>query len=144
RLEGTIPESLLQIIERTVPAPDLPLLMGIARLAVWEHSDARAILQLYLMAAASKGMYSISDTTELLHLVESRKPASVADLVAQIPVWREALQQQIDVAGGSKPFFDANLQALHGGERDQRRSQDPRLQAKQNELAFLRRLQQLL
>ncbi len=144
RLEGVIPESLLRSIEQTVSATDQPLLKAIARLGVWEYGDRREILDSYLVAAGNKGKYSASDAIELLHLVESRKPQRLADLVEHLPEWQQALQSQINLAGGPKPFFSTEVQALHGGARDQRQGDDARLLAKQNELAFIQRLWLLL
>ena len=81
---------------------------------------------------------------DLLSLVESHKPASVDDLVAWIPRRQEALQEQINVGSGPKPFFSGRAEELHGGERDQRQQADVRVSAKENELAFLNRLQEVL
>ncbi len=76
--------------------------------------------------------------------MERDKPADLADLLARIPQRQQALQEQVKIGSGSKPFFSEQVQALHGGGRDQRQQDDIRLSAKQNELAFLDRLQKLL
>jgi len=78
-----------------------------------------------------------------LDLVEGRKPSNLEDLVARIPVWKEALRQQVESAGG-KPFFHETVRMMHGDERDQRGPDDSRMSAKEMELAFLGRLQQLI
>jgi hypothetical protein len=143
RLEATIPDSLFSVIERTLPSPDRPMLKALARRAVWESEGVRNILISYIQAATAQGSYDLADALALLDLVETRKPADVADLLARIPAWQEALRQQID-AGGGKPFFSQNVEAMHGGGRDQRQKDDSRLSAKQTEFEFLHRLQQLL
>ena len=47
-------------------------------------------------------------------------------------------------AGGAKPFFNERVQDLDGGGRDQRRQDNSRITAKENERALLVRLQQVL
>lgn len=144
RLDATISESLFKVLDRSPDAADRPLLKAVARRAVWENDGTRDILVRYLTAAAERGSYSVADAVELLNLVENRKPANLAHVLAGIPRWQEALRQQIDVAAGPKPFFSEGVQALHGGGRDQRRQDDAGMSPKQNELAFLGRLQQVL
>ncbi len=119
RLDATIPESLFKLLDRTPPIADRPMLKAVARRAVWENDARRNIL-------------------------ESHKPASVDDLVAWIPRRQEALQEQINVGSGPKPFFSGHAEELHGGERDQRQQADVRVSAKENELVFLNRLQEVL
>jgi hypothetical protein len=55
------------------------------------------------------------------------------------PHWQRGLQQEI--RPGAKPFFNERVEELHGGGRDQRRQDQPRVTAKESELAFLERLQ---
>jgi len=143
RLDGNISEALFRLFDRT-PADDRPMLKAVARRPAWENDGTRDILTRYLARAAERGTYSLADTIELLSLVENRKPANISDLLTSIPRWQEALRQQIDVASGPKPFFNEGIQAMHGGARDQRGPGDVRLSKKENELAFLRRLQQVL
>ena len=76
--------------------------------------------------------------------MESYKPADVTDLLARIPPRQQALEGEINKAFGPKPFFDGRVQEMHGGERDQRRQDDVRMSAKENEFEFLGRLQQIL
>jgi hypothetical protein len=52
------------------------------------------------------------------------------------PHWQRGLRQEINV--GAKPFFNERVEE-HGGGRDQ-----PRVTAKESELAFLERLQRVL
>ena len=144
RLETTIPESLFILVDQTLPAPDRPLLKAIARRTVFDNAGTRDILERYLTAAAGHGSYTIADALELLNLMENRKPATMADLLADIPRWQEALRQQIETSSGGKPFFSQEVERMHGGARDQRALDDVRVSAKENELAFLGRLQKVL
>jgi hypothetical protein len=144
RLEGAISESLLELLDRGSSAAGGPTLKAIARRAVWENAGTRPILMRYLTSAVNRGSYSLGDTLDLLDLVEGRKPADLADLLARIPAWKEALRQQVDVASGGKPFFHEDIRAMHGGGRDQRQQGDVRMSAKERELDFLIRLEQIL
>jgi len=144
RLDATIPESLFKLLDRTPPIGDRPMLKAVARRAVWENDARRNILARYLAASTDRGSYRLADALDLLSLVESHKPASVDDLVAWIPRRQEALQEQINVGSGPKPFFSGHAEELHGGERDQRQQADVRVSAKENELVFLNRLQEVL
>jgi hypothetical protein len=96
------------------------------------------------LAAPGRDHDRISDAVALLDLVESDKPANVAELLARIPRRKRVLESEINAASGPKVFFSGQVQELHGGERDQRRQDDVRLTARQSELAFLERLQQAL
>ena len=118
------------------------MLKAIARRAVWEKAGPQSILVRYLSNAIDRNSYSLEDAIELLNLVEGRKPADVPDLQARMFGWQEALRQQID-GTGARPFFHADIQLMHGGSRDQRQD-DQRASAKERELAFLKRLQQIL
>jgi hypothetical protein len=143
RLEGRISESVARQLDR-VPAPDRPMLKAIARRAVWEKDGPQSILLRYLSNAIDRGSYSLEDAIELLNLVEGRKPADVPDLQARMSGWQEALRQQIEGTPGARPFFHSDIQLMHGGSRDQRQLDDQRASAKERELAFLKRLQQIL
>jgi hypothetical protein len=142
RLEGTISASVFKLIDNVPATEDRPMLKAIARREAWEADDVRGILVRYLEAVLGRSSYSLADTVELLNLVENRKPASLSDLMARIPAWQEALRQQIEVSG--KPFFHEDIRAMHGGGRDQRQEGDTRMSAKEEEFAFLGRLQKLL
>jgi len=144
RLDATIPDSLFKLLDRTPPITDRPMLKAVARRAVWDNDARRNILARYLAAAADRGSYRLDDAVELLNLVESHKPANVDDLIAWIPRRQQALQEQINVASSPRAFFSGHVEQLHGGERDQRQQDDVRLSAKENEFAFLERLQQVL
>ena len=143
RLEATIPESIFELLEQ-LSVTDRPMLRAIARRGVWENTSAAGIFERYITAAVGQKRYTLTDTLALLELIESRKPANLADLVTHIPVWQEALRHQIEVAAGPKPFFSQDIERMHGGGRDQRGQDDMRLSAKETELEFLGRLQQIL
>jgi len=143
RLDATVPELLYELLDKIPFAGDRPMLKAIARQAVWANPDVRNILVRYLAASVDRGTYSLADSIELLNLVEGRKPATVADLLARIPGWAEALRQQIEVASGPRPFFHEDIRALHGGGRDQR-GQNIRVSSKESQLRFLRQLEHLL
>ena len=144
RLDATISESLLNLLDRIPSRSGGPMLKAIARQAIWDSESARDIFVLYLTASVDRGSYTLDDTITLLHLVEARKPANLADLLARIPAWQETLRQQIEVASGPKPFFNEDVRLLHGGGRDQRAQDDTRMTAKEIELRFLLQLQRLL
>jgi hypothetical protein len=144
RLEGTIPESLFNLLLHLPPGADRPLLKAIARRAVWESQPRREILVRYLTSAAAGDAYRLADAVELLKLAETYQPADLADLLAHIPHWQEVLRQEIRLAASPKAFFNERVQELHGGGRDQRRQDDARIIVKENERAFLERLQRVL
>jgi hypothetical protein len=144
RLEGSISESLFGLIDRVSAAAERPMLKAIARRAVWESEGARQILVRYLTNAAERGKYSLEDAADLLALVEGRKPVDLSDLLARMSGWQEALREQINVGSGGKPFFNEDIRSMHGEDRDQRQSADVRLSAKERELEFLIRLEQVL
>jgi hypothetical protein len=144
RLEAAIPGPVLTLLQHLPAAADRPMLQAIARRSAWESAGAREILETYLAAVTRSGAYDLEDMLELLNLAESRKPANVQDLLASIPRWTEALREQIEKASGPKAFFHPQVEMMHGGGRDQRAQDQSRASAKENELAFLLRLQQLL
>jgi hypothetical protein len=141
RLDASMPQSLFELIEQTVPVADRPMLKAVARRPLWENEGRSNILERYLSAVAGQGSYRLDDALELLNVIENYKPADVADLRARIPARLEALRGELN---SPKPFFSQRVQDLHGGDRDQRGHDDPRRFAKENELAFLERLQVLL
>jgi hypothetical protein len=144
RLDATIPEPLFNLLTHLPPAADRPLLKAIARRAVWQNEARRSILQRHLTAVAGSDSYRLDDLVELLKLMEIYQPADSADLFARLPHWQQLLRHEINSASIPKPFFNERVQELHGGGRDQRRQDDSRLTAKEQELAFLTRLQQIL
>jgi hypothetical protein len=143
RLDGSISEPVFKIVNNVSPASDRAMLKAVARQAVWESAGAQNILISYLSRAVERAIYALADTIQLLNLVENRKPADLSELVEKLPVWQDALLRQITVGSG-KPFFHDDIRAMHGGGRDQRPEEDARVSTKENELAFLKRLQQVL
>lgn len=140
RLDGTIPQSLLDLIEQCPPAGQ-PLLKAVARRAIWERAPRREMLARFLAAAAG-GDYT-DDAPGLLRLVETYEPADTADFLARIPQWQQMLRHDINLAGSPKPFFNERVQELHGGGRDQRVRETSRITAREAELALLERLAQV-
>lgn len=145
RLEAAIPAPVFTLLEKLpAPAEDRPLLKAIARRPAFEGPGLREILERYLSAVANQNSYNADDMLELLNLAENRKPRNVADVLESIPRWTEALREQIEKASGPKAFFHPQVEMMHGGGRDQRGQDNLRASAKENEMAFLLRLQKLL
>lgn len=144
RLDGVVVEPLFKLITSLLPAADQPTLKAIARRAVWENVSRRDILVRYITAASNSDTYRLDDAVELLKLAETYQPDDVTDLLTRIPHWQQVLRQEINEGAGTKPFFNERVEELHGGGRDQRRQDNSRLTAKENERAFLERLQQVL
>jgi hypothetical protein len=144
RLEGTMPEALFKLINHLPPAADRPLLKAIARRAVWEPAARGDILFRYLISALGGDAYRLEDVIGLLKLAESYEPADVAALLGHLPHWRQVLQQEMNVLANPKPFFTPRIEELHGGGRDQRTTDDLKINAKKDELAFLDRIERAL
>jgi hypothetical protein len=138
-LEATISEPLFNLINHLPPAADRPMLKAIARRAIWDGARG-GILTRYLMSAAGGDAYRLDDAIGLLRLAEAYEPTDIPDLLARIPRWQQVLQQEINVAGSPKAFFNERVEELHGGGRDQRRQDNTRITAKENESALLGRL----
>jgi len=144
RLDGEISESLLSLLEQAAFTAERPTLKAVARRAVWENDARRNILTTYLTAAGRSSVYQPGDAVRLLQLEEDYKPGDVAHLMERIPVWQEALRQEIETSSNPKPFFSGEVQANHGYDRDQRQEDNSRISAKKSEFAFLDRLHQVL
>ena len=146
RLEGSIPDRVLGLLESVAPAADWPLMKALARRTIWEGGERRNILTRYLtsVGAVYDRAFRLSDATYLLDIVESYKPADIDRLLALIPAWQERLRHEIDTASDPRPFFSPQTQGEHGGDRDQRRLDEKRVDEKREELAVLGRLQQIL
>ena len=142
RLDGTISESLLQLIARA-PAEDQPMLKAIARRAIWETAARIGMLVRLLTVSLADGKYSLKDSIDLLKLIEDYQPADAPALLARIPRWVKLLEEEIHSGGGPKPFFSQTVQQMHGG-NDQRQTDEARTEAKRIELAFLQRVQGIL
>ena len=144
RLEATISESLFKLLNHLPPAADCPMLKAIARRAIWENAVRQQILAGYLTSATSGDEYRLDDAVELLKVAETYEPADGAELLARIPHWQQVLREEINDAVSPKPFFNERVQEMHGGGRDQRPQNNSRVTAKENEMAFLERLQRVL
>jgi hypothetical protein len=142
RLDGTISAPVMKLIAET-PAADRPMLKAVARRAAWESSARGAMFVRLLTQSIAGGNYRLKDALDLLKLTEDYQPADASALLARIPRWIRLLEEEINSAGGPKPFFSQTVQQLHGG-NDQRQSDEARVEAKRDELAFLQRLQKIL
>lgn len=141
RLEGTIDDTVFQLISSLPQVGDRALLKAIARRNIWDHAGRLDILTRVLKSVGDT--FRADDAIALLKLAETYEPASVAELRARIPHWKQVLRQEIN-EGGTKPFFNERVEELHGGGRDQRRQDNSRVTAKESEQAFLERLQRIL
>jgi hypothetical protein len=144
RLDATIPPPLFELIQHLPPAADRPLLMAVARRAVWQNEARRELLVHYLSATAGREDFRLDDALQLLKLVETYEPTNRQDLLGRIPHWQQVLRQAIHEAAGPRPFFNERVEELHGGGRDQRRQDLARVTAREEELNFLGRLQRVL
>jgi len=141
RLDGTIPATLLQYIQKA-PAADQPMLQAIARRATWEHDGRRELLERFLQTSLSDGSYKLADAVDLLRIAEDYQPADSHALLSRIPAWQRVLEEEIQSVG-PKTYFSSAVQQLHGGNNN-RQKDEARLLQKHNELAFLKHLQQIL
>lgn len=143
RLEATIPAPVFELIRR-VPSGDRGMFQAVARRATWEGDGRSGILRAYLTATAGLEAWGTGEVRSLLDLVERYKPADVADLVAQIPRWRDGLRADLGAAVGGKPFFSGAIERSHGGEHDHRSVEGALIEAKRHDLEFLDRLEPIL
>ena len=143
RLDAKIAEPLFKLISHFPSAADRPLLKAIARRAIWQNDLREQILIRYLLNTNPE-RFDSSDSIALLKLMETYEPADSSELLKLIPHWQQMLRQEINEGTGTRPFFNERVEELHGGGRDQRRRDNTRLSAKENEQAFLERLQRLL
>jgi len=144
RLEAAIPDSVFALLEKVPAQTDRPVVRAIARRGAWETSGSREILEQYLKAIIGNRTYELSDLLQLMDLVETRRPKDVSTLLASIPGWTEALREQIEKGSAPKPFFHQQVEMMHGLARDQRGPDEAKVSAKERELAFLLKLQQIL
>jgi hypothetical protein len=144
RLDAKVPEPLFKLVSHFPSAADRPLLKAIARRAIWQTDSRAQILIRYLLNRNPAERFDIRDSIELLKLMETYEPADANELLRLIPHWQQVLRQEINEGTGTRPFFNERVEELHGGGRDQRRRDNARLSAKENEQAFLDRLQRIL
>ena len=138
RLQGSIPKRLFDLILSLSPASDHPMFKAVARRAAWGSAARLELLTQFLTSAPAE--HRAPDAMALLSLVETYEPADIAELLARLPHWQDVLRHEIGLASGPKPFFNDRVEDLHGGGRDQRRTQDARITAKHGEAEFLIRL----
>ncbi len=141
RLEGKVDDGVFELIGSLPQAGDRALLKAVARRAIWDHTGRRDILTRFLKSVGDT--FRSDDAIAFLKLAETYEPISIAELLVRIPHWQQVLRQEIN-EGGTKPFFNERVEELHGGGRDQRRPDNSRITAKENEQAFLERLQRVL
>jgi hypothetical protein len=136
-----MPEAVFKLVNHLPPPADRPLLKAIARRAIWEPAARGEILFRFLVSTAGGDAYRLDDVVGLLKLAESYEPADVDALLAHLPHWRQVLQQEMNVLANPKPFFTPRIEEMHGGGRDQRVTDDLKINAKNEELAFLNRVE---
>ncbi|MBN8248557.1 MAG: hypothetical protein J0L84_14095 [Verrucomicrobia bacterium] len=142
RLEGAVPAPLERLIATLPPASERPLLLAIARRAIWNTPERVAVLERFLARAyaGDEPAPAPRDADSLLALMEGAEPADMADLQRRLPAWEQVVRTQIASAAQPSPFFNERVQDLHGGGRDQRSGSEPLRVQKQAELEFLGRL----
>ncbi len=144
RLDGSVPDAVWRLLDQEPFAVDRATLKAISRRAIWDSEARRNILATYLTAAGHHKLYQPGDGILFLQLAEDYKPVDLPHLMERIPLWQEALRQEIDTADNPKPFFSGAVQANHGFDRDQRQPDNSRMALKKIEFQFLARLHQLL
>lgn len=144
RLEAALPDPLYRLILSLAPAADRPVLLAIARRAVWDTPERQQILQEFLARNCAADTYRRDDVEALLALMESAAPTDLNDLQTRLPEWQQVLRSQLTTAGMPRPFFNLQVEEMHGGGRDRRPADSGILDRKQAELAFLCRLEQTL
>lgn len=144
RLDGTLPEPLHRLIQTWPPAEDRPLLLAIARRSIWDTPARQKILLDFLASSCASEGYRREDAEALLSLMETTEPGSVDDLLRRIPEWEDNLRTQLASASLPRPFFNAKVEELHGGGRDQRTSREEATTPQRAELEFLGRLARVL
>lgn len=144
RLDATVPEALHRLIGSLPPATDRPLLLAIARRAIWDTPARQDILLKFLAGSCANDTYQLADVEALLSLMESATPSDLPDLQRRLPDWEQVLRSQLTTAGMPRPFFNLQVEEMHGGGRDRRPTDSNGKERKQAELAFLSRLSQTL
>ncbi|MFO1461393.1 MAG: hypothetical protein U1G08_18570 [Verrucomicrobiota bacterium] len=144
RLEATIPESTTRLIRSLCPTGDQPLILAIARRAIWNTEGRRALLRRYLAVAYAGDPPPPGDAEQFLALVETSEPENEDDARSRLPAWEQVARTQWTGSDQPSPFFNERVQDLHGGGRDQRGPNDVLRARKKAELEFLGRLGRIL
>ena len=142
-LDAGIAEPLARLLESMPPAEDRGLLKAIARRPCFQADAHREILFQFLVKTTSEDAYSLTDILSLLELVETYRPADIADLIGRVPHWLDVLENEVTAAGQPKPFFAERVQELHGGGRDQRHADGSLIARKKRNMEFLKRLESI-
>ncbi len=140
RLEATVPAPLLHLIQSLPPAEERPLLLAVARRAVWNTPERQELLTRYLSQNLSGDGYRRGDVAALLALMESAGPSSVEDLLRRLPEWEQVARAQVTATHMPRPFFNLQVEEMHGGGRDTRPANTRIADQKQAELEFFGRL----
>lgn len=144
RLEGSVPEPLSRQLATAAPESDRALALAVARRAIWNLPGRQALLGRYLEQAQARGAWSATDLLTLLRLTETYEPAGLDDFLSRLPGWIESVRRDITSASSPKPFFNERVEDLHGGGRDQRRSNDKQAAQNQATLLSMQQLRQML
>lgn len=143
RIDGTTSDAVLRLIQTLAPPEEQPLLLAVARRAIWNTPDRCALLEQFLARSYAGDPPVPGDLEAFLALVESSEPTGVADVIARLPAWEQVVRTQVSSANQPSPFFNERVQDLHGGGRDQRGTNEPLRTQKQAELEFLGRLKRM-
>ncbi|MBL9172500.1 MAG: hypothetical protein JNL10_03100 [Verrucomicrobiales bacterium] len=144
RLEATIPESTGRLIRSLCPVDRQPLLLAIARRAIWNTEGRRALLRRYLAVAYAGDPPPQGDAEQFLALAETSEPEDENDARVRLPAWEQVARTQWNGSDQPSPFFNERVQDLHGGGRDQRGPNEALRARKKAELEFLGRLGRIL
>lgn len=144
RLEATIPEVTFRLIQSLCPDADQPVILAIARRAVWTTEGRRELLRLFLAGAYAGDPPASGDAEAFLALMETSEPENLDDARSRLPAWEQVARTQWSGSDQPSPFFNERVQDLHGGGRDQRGPNEVLRARKKAELEFLGRLRQIL
>lgn len=144
RLEASVPDALQRLIGSLPPASDRSVLLAIARRSIWDTPARQEILLQFLARSCASDTYRRDDVEALLGLMESAAPTDREDLQRRLPDWEQVLRSQLTTAAMPRPFFNLQVEEMHGGGRDRRPADNGAKEHKQAELEFLSRLGQTL
>lgn len=144
RLEATIPEVTFRLIRSLCPDTDQPVILAIARRAVWNTEGRRELLRRFLAGAYAGDPPSPGDAEAFLAVMETSEPENLDDARTRLPAWEQVARTQWSGSDQPSPFFNERVQDLHGGGRDQRGPNEALRARKKAELEFLGRLRRIL
>jgi len=140
RLDGSVPEPLLDLILTQLPPDDHALVLAIARRAIWNTTERQAILIQFLTTSRALDLYRRADVEALLTLMESAEPTRIDDIRTRLPDWERTLRTQLTTGAMPSPFFNLQVEEMHGGGRDHRPANTGAADRQRAELEFLGRL----